>query len=108
MDVRLFHRGFALQPAIPFLPFKDNPERKQRTHSRSFPDREPGRSVTRTKHSRLAASPAGFGQRGSWHRPSIPEHFRFFSESPNRGNALSVCFHAIPNAKPLRTLLELP
>ncbi|RUM00290.1 hypothetical protein EEQ99_18255 [Rhizobium anhuiense] len=28
------------------------------------------------------------------------EHFRF---SPNHGNALSLCFHAIPGAKPLRT-----
>ena len=28
------------------------------------------------------------------------EHSRF---SPNHGNALSLCFHAIPDAKPLRT-----
>ncbi|TAY14653.1 hypothetical protein ELH96_24150 [Rhizobium leguminosarum] len=28
------------------------------------------------------------------------ERFRF---SPNHGNALSLCFHAIPDAKPLRT-----
>ncbi|TAV86691.1 hypothetical protein ELI24_29315 (plasmid) [Rhizobium ruizarguesonis] len=28
------------------------------------------------------------------------QHFRF---SPNHGNAPSLCFHAIPDAKPLRT-----
>ncbi|NKM01283.1 hypothetical protein GFL62_30670 [Rhizobium leguminosarum bv. viciae] len=40
---------------------------------------------------------------GNSSRPPL-EHFRF---SPNHGNALSLCFHAIPDAKPLRTLLEL-
>ncbi|MGO8396345.1 hypothetical protein ACC760_37720, partial [Rhizobium ruizarguesonis] len=34
--------------------------------------------------------------------PALPalEHFPF---SPKHGNALSLCFHAIPDAKPLRT-----
>ncbi|WP_337184851.1 hypothetical protein [Shinella sp.] len=32
--------------------------------------------------------------------PALLEHFRF---SSNRENALSLCFYAIPDAKPLRT-----
>ncbi|NKK51278.1 hypothetical protein E0H35_12760 [Rhizobium leguminosarum bv. viciae] len=36
----------------------------------------------------------------SYRRPFRLEYFRF---SSNHENALSLCFHAIPNAKPLHT-----